>query len=249
MRFLLPIVLFAISSLFASCQKDVDEELVNQQEFEYMLPYNKDSLSFTIDGKSFASTKTNGFGFSNKQVNIRPYPTIIANREAAYSLGGYWWYGEKDSLIFEQTYTFQFADYSNFTLGFNKKYITSALVQKIDLKAPKEKDSIFNIGSQSYATDNNRENTKEGVSLEFSSGETRQIFTSFTPNISLSTRSARRANLQEDAYFEIIRLDTLSDASIVVEARFETNIFADEKSTYRIKDGFVRFKTKLNRLK
>lgn len=232
-----------------SCQKDADEVLIDQQELENRLPHNKDSISFTIDGKSYSSEKMNGFGFSNKQVNIKPHAAVLANREAAYSLGGYWWYGEKDSLIFEQTFTFRFEDYSSLTLAVNKKYRSSDLLQRSDLKAPKNIDSTFGVGSLNFATDNNRENTKDGISLEYYPRDTRKVLTTFIPPLSVLKRSNLNNNLQDNSYFEIIRLDTLSNHALLIEARFEVNVYSNEEQAHRIKDGFVRFKTKLNHLK
>lgn len=249
MKFLIPIVILLLSISQISCQKDADELLVEEQELENTLPHNKDSISFSINDTIYSSAEMNGFGFSNKQINIKPYPSVLSNREAAYSSGGYWWYGEKDSLIFEQTFTFRFADYSNLTLGISKKYLNSELLQMLNLKTPKNTEAIFSVGSQPFATDNNRENTKEGISFEYYPEDTRKVLTSFIPSISILKHSGLGNNLQDDAYFEIIRLDTLSDAAIVVEARFEANIYASKDQAYRIKDGFVRFKTKFNHLK
>lgn len=249
MRFLIPVVLLSLSTSLLSCQKDADEVGIDQQELENRLPHNKDSISFTIDNKSYSSAKMNGFGFSNKQVNIKPHAAVLENREAAYSLGGYWWYGEKDSLIFEQTFTFRFEDYSSVTLAVNKKYHSSDLLQKADIKAPKNINATFGVGPLNFATDNNRENTKDGISLEYYPQDTRKVLTSFVPTLSVLNHSSLNNKLQDNSYFEIIRLDTLSSQTLLVEARFELNVYSNEEQAYRIKDGFVRFKTKLNHLK
>ncbi|WP_164126279.1 hypothetical protein [Sphingobacterium luzhongxinii] len=248
MKLPVPVILLFFMISLVSCQKDGEEISVDEQEWNTD-PTNRDSISFTLNDKTYSSNEMNGFGFSNKQINIKPYSSAIKNRETAYATGGYWWYGESDSLLFEQTFSFKLPEFSSISFGFSKKYEKNKLLQKTAVLAPKSNDSTFLVGPAQFATDNNLENTAEGVSLELYPLQTGKVLTTSIPAYSVLLRSKLDNQLQDDSYFHIIKIDTLQHDVLCIEARFELNVYNEKGASYRIKDGFIRFKTKGNYLK
>lgn len=244
MRFLLliPIAFCLIS--FVSCQKENNDTDLGEHESDKGI-YTKDSIFFTLDGKEYSSTELYGAGVGNKQINIQPFSNEIAGRDYAYSTGGYWWYGERDSLLFEQLFRFRDDEFLNISLGFSKKYHKSDLVEKSNYMAPKDYEPLFEVGETSFATDYNMENTREGVSIEVSSPQGE--LTSYIPGFSILIRSDLTNDLQDNSTFEIIKVENIKQDKYLVEARFEANVYASDERVYRIKNGFVRFKTRLER--
>lgn len=248
MKFPLPAILLFFAISLVSCQKDGEEISIDEQAWNTD-PANRDSISFTLNDRTYSSNEMNGFGFSNKQINIKPHSSAIKNRETAYATGGYWWYGENDSLLFEQTFSFKSPEFSNISFGFSKKYDKNNLLQKNALLAPKNNDSTFFVGPAQFATDNNLENTTEGVSLELYPLQTGKVLTTSIPAYSILLRSKLNNQLQDDSYFHIIKIDTLQHDVLCIEARFELNVYNENETPYRLKDGFIRFKTKSRYLK
>lgn len=248
MKFLTPILLLLMALSLVSCDKESEE--IQTQELDLEIdPSITDSIYFTLDNKTYSSNIMDGFGFANKQTNIKPYTNVINSREAAYITGGYWWYGEKDSLLFEQTFSFKSPEFSNISLGVSQKYATKELLQKSNLLIPDTNDTAFKVGPQAFAIDNNLENSTYGISLTLSHLQQGKSLTTSIPAFSILLRSDLDKNLQDDAYFEIISIDSLQNNILQVEARFEANMYTEEGKSHRLTDGYVRFKTKLNYLK
>lgn len=246
MKSLIPILVLLFAVLSVSCEKE--NEGMTAQELEHDDLHNRDSISFTLENTTYSSTKLNGFGFANKQSNIKPYADILNNRDAAYVIGGYWWYGEKDSLLFEHTYSFEVPGLSNISFGISQKFATDDLTQINDLFVPITDDTTFRVGAKSFAIDRDLENTTYGVSLELAPLKHIKRWSTSAPASSVVLRSKLNKNIQDDSYFQIVNIDSLADNSVRIEAHFEANIYDEMGSTYRLKDGFLRFKTKLNYL-
>ncbi|MDR2282737.1 MAG: hypothetical protein LBE37_05980 [Sphingobacterium sp.] len=247
MKFLIPTFLLFFAISWVSCQKD-GEEISTEEENLALDPINRDSISFTLNEKNYSSKEMDGFGFANKQTNIKPYADRMSARVPAYITGGHWWYGEKDSLLFEQTFSFKSPEFTNITIGVSQKYASADLIKKDNLLVPYKNDTTFLVGPKDFATDNNLENKTHGVSLELTPILTTERLTTSIPALSILVRSQLDNHLQDDSYFHIINIDTLANDALRVEARFEANVYAEDGTAYRIKDGFVRFKTKLKQL-
>ncbi len=247
MKFLIPTFLLFFAISWVSCQKDGQEILTEEENLAFD-PINRDSISFTLNGITYSSKEMDGFGFANKQTNIMPYTQPMGTREAAYITGGHWWYGENDSLLFEQTFSFKSPEFTTIAIGLSQKYATKDLVKKDNLLVPYKNDSTFQVGPKDFATDNDLENKTHGVSLELNPVQTKERLTTAIPAMSILVRSHLDNHLQDDSYFHIISIDTLKNDALRVEARFEANIYDEDGTAYRIKDGFVRLKTKLKQL-
>ncbi|ERJ60631.1 hypothetical protein [Sphingobacterium paucimobilis] len=247
MKPLISILLLIFSISLVSCEKE--DENVLEQELEQDNLHSRDSISFILDDKRYSSIKLDGFGFANKQTNIKPYSNVLKNREAAYITGGYWWYGEKDSLLFEHTFSFEAPELSNISFATSQKFAIEDLTQTSNLLIPMIDDTTFHVGAKPFAIDRDLENTTYGVSIEVSPLQPVKRLSTSLPGSSIILRSKIDKDLQDDSYFQIISIDSLQDNALRIEARFEANIYDDRGTAYRLKDGFVRFKTKLNYLK
>jgi len=227
-----------------SCQKDTSQ-LPSKEETDKS-PI-RDSISFALDGITYSSNMISGWGVGNRQVNIKSYSDSIPDRSPAYITGGLWWYGEKDSVIFDQSYSFRHDNFSKIEITFGKKYHINELDKESPtVGIPLKKETILKEGKGTFATDYGLENTTDGFVMEIHPLSTGETFTTYIPAFSPLIRSSLTNDLQDNSTFEITKIERITDDIYLVEAKFEVNVYTEKEKQSRITDGFVRFTTRLH---
>ncbi|MNK13109.1 hypothetical protein D3C87_311910 [compost metagenome] len=234
-------LLTVISLFFISCKKDQPE--VNPDDNTKAKLMLSDSISYTIEGVKYASNDRFATGFSNKQINIKPYSQELPNRHFAYSNGNTWWYGEKDSLLVE--YNYAFSGEAHVRIGFTKKYNIAKLQEGPIVYQPINGFQLT-TGPQQFITDYERENKTSGVFLSISLPK-RESISSYIPDRSMTKPVQLNNNIQDDAKFTILKFEKLDGGFYLLEAEFELNGYTEKNKKYRIKDGFVRLVSQFKR--
>ncbi len=223
-----------VGLFFFSCKKNQTEVNPDDNIKENLIL--SDSISYTIDGVKYASNDRYANGYSNKQINIKPYNQELPNRHFAYNTGNIWWYGEKDSLLVE--YNYAFSGEAIVTIGFTKKYNIANLQEEATVYQPINGFQLA-TGPQQFITDYARENKTSGIFLSISPQTEDAIF-SYIPSRSMTKPVELNNNIQDDATFTILKFEKLDKGFYLLEAEFELNGYTEKNKKYRIKDGYVR---------
>jgi hypothetical protein len=231
--YILPVLLCTL----LSCKKSSPVESIDSKPIQSQIA--KDSISFSINGKQYSFNNTNSIGIGNCQINIKAFNDAIPGRDYAYNTAGKFWYGDTDSTMYYSVFGMR----SNINqdailkISFNKKYKTTELVKSFQQLIPKNQSDIFKAGKQSFATDFEKENTREGVVLSLS---TQGISLSSTkPGFSIYLQS-HKIGIQDNSSFEILRVEHIKDDNYLVEAAFSMNLFDQDEKLYRVEKGFMR---------
>lgn len=236
MRRLLPVCLLLLS--FFSCKKDSSSEPMEESTKVY-----KDSVSFTVDAKKFSFLDPSGKGFGNRQINIKPSLTIKSDQKIAYQVGGLFWYGEKDSTLFDTSFRcYGDEPYSTIEFKFSKKFHNSQLTGT-SFKRPRDKHEVVKVGIQSFAVDFENENTTDGVAIEAHLPGVPEMLVSYIPDFAIVGKSVLTRSLQDNSKFEVIKIEKLNDKIHLIEARFEINLYDKNGRLNRIKNGYLRVLT------
>jgi hypothetical protein len=232
--------LFAALILISSCKKNTSG-IVPEKALIY-----RDSVSFFINGKNHISNQKNLAGIGNRQINIKPYATLLSNQDWEYNTGGYYWYGEKDSTLYDTFYGFTSEkDYTAIKISFSKKYHNNQLKKSPTMLVPADNSSIFKVGPQSFAVDLNLENTMDGISVVVRDQDLREELSSYIPGFSVVIRTSLTKDIQDNSTFEITKVQKLDDKLYLVEAEFAVNLFDKNGKLYRLEKGFLRLKTSM----
>jgi hypothetical protein len=205
-----------------------------------------DSISFSINGKSTVFSERNSSGSGNRQINIKPSMALIDGREWEYQTGGFYWYGEKDSLLYDKFYGFNTKDNtSTINISFSRKYHRNVLKEVFPVLAPADNSEIFKVGRQPFAIDLNLENTREGISIEVRSQELGGQLSTYIPAFSILIRTDLDMNIQKNSIFEITKVQKLNESLYLLEGNFDVNLFDRSGKLYRLERGFFRFKASM----
>lgn len=239
------VTLSIVLLLFISCTKKEREEVTPvTPTFE---PSSVDSASFEIDGKQYVFTQKNRVGIGNRAVNIKASSKVIPGGKLAYETGGYWWYGAPDSTMFAIHYGFpSFPIGSNLDISFHKIFNDAQLTKGSWLSGPDTYTDIFKLGKASFAVDFDKENTMDGILMDFYSKDLRKTLSTKIPGFSIIIRSDLKNDIQDNSKFEVTKLEKLENGRYLYEAVFEVNLFDDEANLYRVKNGYIRFSTVMN---
>ena len=185
-------------------------------------------------------------GIGNRQINIKPYSALVSNQDWEYNTGGYYWYGEKDSTLYDTFYGFIEKDYSSINISFSKKYNNNQLQKRPTILAPADNSSIFKVGPQSFAVDLNLENTMEGISIVVLDRDMTGELSTYIPGFSILIRTDLTKNIQDNSKFVITKVQKLDEKLYLVEAEFAVNLFDKNGKLYRLEKGFLSLKTSMN---
>lgn len=249
--FLTILILF----ITVSCRR-ASEETAPEPEVTKEIFY-QDSVSFTISGKKYVHDHCYSRGISNMQVNLKPYKEKLEDRILAYGSEGNYWYGAKDSTLYETRRTFGGTDEpGNICISFSKKYHNSQLRQASVYLIPRDTRPIFTTGKKTFAIDLDKMNTTDGIGIiaHIQNNEDKlEEMTTFFPNRSLLAKTTLDKDLQNNSTFEIVKFEKLnygwyleSGNMYLIEARFEVNLYNKKEEIYRLENGFIRFVTSLN---
>ncbi|MFT2009256.1 hypothetical protein ACMA1I_11320 [Pontibacter sp. 13R65] len=235
--------LFILISISA-CKKDAPEAVPEEQEATAFA----EQISFEMNGKKYSSDVRSGSGRGNRQINIKPYTNPFSGRRYEYQTGGYFWYGEKDSTLFDTFYNFSSRkELISIKISFSKKFHNDQLRKSLNLIIPIDKLDLFKEGKQTFAVDLDKENTTEGVALSLNIIYEQEFktLTSYMPGFTILIRPEMNKDIQQNSNFEITKVQKIDDNRIFVQAKFELNLFDEEGTLYRAENGFVEFKTSI----
>lgn len=239
--------LYLISTLafisIASCKKNNVEVITDPEKaVEY-----KDSISFKINEKQYVFNTTTSYGNGNQQINIKPSPIAIKGRRPAYETGGYYFYGEIDSTLYSVHYELRSEQLTdNFNINFTKKFENSQLNQGLLLLAPTDHLGIFKTGKLSFAVDLEKENTMDGVAIDFKGSGIPEQLSTCIPGFSILVRSSLTKDIQNNSNFEITKVKNLNDGLYLIEAKFAVNLYGESEKLYKLENGFLRMKVHMN---
>ena len=203
-----------------------------------------DSVFFVINGKTFVFNQRNTSGIGNRQINVKPSQTLLIGRDFEYHTGNLYWYGEKDSTLYDAFYKFRSEKENNtIQISFSKKLNNSQLSKSFTMFVPADNSALFKQGKQGFAVDLNMENTMDGISVEAGLEGISKQLSSYIPGFSILERTSLGKNIQDNSNFEITKVQKLDDKYMLIEAKFELNLFDDKGKLYRLEKGFLRFKT------
>lgn len=233
----------ALAIIFVvSCKKISTENLA---QIPGKISY-KDSVSFTINEQRYVFDYTYSTGIANRAINVKPSQVIINDGKLAYQTANYYWYGEKDSTLYSVSYSLESKQPGeDFKIWFTKKYKDSQLQRGFQLYAPKNHLEIFKPGKQPFAIDMDKENTTEGVFIDFNGIGISEHLISGIPGFSIIQRSNLNKNIQKDSSFEITKVEKIKDNVYVIEAKFELSLYNINEQLYRAKNGFLRITTSM----
>ena len=232
--------LLLIFTIFSSCKKD------NSESIEEEVRLVSDSISFTINNQPYFFDSQNEIGIGNRQINIKPSISQISGRNAAYITGGFYWYGEPDSTLFNVEHGFIGNNYTqSIKISFSKKYKNEQLKNYLSFLIPENNFDILKIGKQKFAVDFKKENTTEGVSLEFRSRDHSGTLSTFIPGFSILVKANLTKNIQDNSTFEIVKIQKVDEIYHMIEAKFSLNLYDENAKLYRLENGFLRFKVKI----
>lgn len=227
------LLLFAISA----CKKDAVP--VEPEEVKIV----KDSVSFLLNGKNYVCSEQKSVGVGNRQINIKPSMTLINDQDWEYHTGGFYWYGEKDSLLYDTFFGLTSSDYHNrINISFSKKYHRNELPLRVfNVFVPSDNSKIFKAGLQPFAVDLNLENTMDGISIEVSIQDLKSQLSTYMPAFSILIRTDLTNDIQKNSRFEITKVQKLNEKLHLLEGRFEVNLFDEAGKMYKLENGFFRF--------
>lgn len=235
--------LMALAIIFVVSCKKISSENISQipERISY-----KDSISFSINDQKYVFDYTSSNAISNRAINIKPSTTIINDGKLAYQTANYYWYGEKDSTLYSVSYALESKRVGdNFKVSFTKKYNDSELQRGLQLYAPKNHLEIFKVGKQSFAVDLDKENTTEGIYIDFTGTGILESLSTGIPGFSILKRSGLTKDIQKDSNFELTKVEKIKDNVYTIEAKFELNLFDSHEQLYRVKNGFLRITTSM----
>ncbi|WP_158826346.1 hypothetical protein [Mucilaginibacter lacusdianchii] len=230
-------VLIVVAAL-QSCKKD------NGQQAEPPAPVSEkaivytDSITFSLNNKIYAFDQRFTTGVGNQPVNIKKSASVIEGGKLAYETGGYHWYGVPDSTLYSVSYGFMLKETSKrLSIYFNKKYNDKELQKEGLLLKPKSNLEIFKVGNIPFAVDLDKENTMDGVAIDFDN------LTTKIPGATILVRSSLSTSIQNNSSFQITKVEKLKDSIYLIEAKFEANLYDENAQLYRLKNGFMRIRT------
>lgn len=171
----------------------------------------------------------------------------MSDRQPAYITGGYHWYGERDSTLYSAFYKLN-ANRQPGTLqiSFSKKFRNTQLILDQQFLKIKDYFSLLKLGKQPFSVDLDKENSMDGIAIDFGNSDLAQNLSTTIPGFSILVRSNLGKNIQDNSLFEITKIEKLEGNQYLIEANFEVNLYDKNEQLYRAKNGFLRITT--NRL-
>lgn len=210
----------------AACNKD-SPQIESKKSAELL----KDSASYTIDGKAYNVLGIDkGITFTT-QSNLKITSGVNFNYELQ---------GDKDSLLFVREFIIR-ASYTNITVSFIKIYNKNETEKTNEnnggyLNYPKNKTDIFSPGFYNYSTEFYRGNSSSGIAFTLINQQ--GVFRSYSQSDLGKPASIVKAD-QNDSKFEIISLKK-RESGYLLEARFNLNVFDENKKPLKIRNGYLR---------
>jgi hypothetical protein len=211
---------------FAACKKD-NPTIEPENPLELL----KDSASYAIDGKAYNVIDIEKNWTYTTQSNLK----ITSGVNFNYQLEG-----DKDSLLFVREYSIR-APYTNIAISFLKIYNKNetALTNENNggyLNYPKNKTDIFSPGLYKYSTEFFRSNSTSGIAFTLINQQ--GVFKSYSQS-DLGKPSSVTQIDQNGSKFEIISLKKRK-SDYLLEAKFNLNVFDENKKQLKIENGYLR---------
>jgi hypothetical protein len=209
--------------LLAACKKDVKvSPAVPAKTTEVVFP--SDSISYTIDGKTYTLNTSGGVITGNTEANRS---INLSNNSVS---------GSKDTVFFYRIFKFSGAG-SGFNLSFFKKFAVKDMVPGV-IYSPTSQEDLFKPGNYKYGTDFNRENATNGVALAVDN-----IWQTYSDQ-ALGVAVPITTTSESNAHFKILSFKKINETDLqtqyVLEAKFDAALFNNYGAMKQLTDGYVR---------
>lgn len=211
---------------FAACKKEDPVNEPTTTEKEDPLEYAKDSISYSIDGKTYSTAK---FSSTAGAGNYQPNSKVDSIVKGAYYISG-----NKDSVLYSK----RFAIYNDdriVNVTFIKTYSKNVMRQVLIL-VPNDVYDLFKVGSRNYALDFERDNKQNGIALSIYDKGTYKTFGSD----SFRNPPTLSPDAQKDSKFEVTSFRKLKSGTYVLEAKFNATVFNSENHSKKLDNGYLR---------
>ncbi|TKC06963.1 hypothetical protein [Pedobacter frigoris] len=227
----------AISTLFvSSCEKGTPVDVPVAIEPEVKMKY--DSVYFEIGGKSFSGEPglggMNQIGNSGYRMKYLDAPKAGMTIYTEYGMTKRGWYAPTDSIYFTCANTNYRIGNELLVISFSQGFHKKDMNKYGSFYFPKDVRNLLNKGKLTFATDYESTNSKNGVAISFAAyGRTSKPESAFEEPLTNYP--------QDDSVFEIIKTEQIDKDSYYVEAKFELNLFDNNGTKHRVRNGFIRF--------
>jgi len=222
-----------LSSVFISCRKDHPVK-VDTSGNKPVIAAVRDSVSYTIDGKTYASVPGSYSSLSSGGQEIdRKVVYPDSSNKSNYGLIG----TNQDSVLYYQKNTI-LSDNASIAIFFIKKYIKRHKNDGL-FYAPELKDllKLFAVGKHPYAEDFEWENSQDGIAFSVSANNKGYMsYNAFNPQKS----NTLKPGFQKKSTFEIINFTKATSGGYNLEARFTAVIADNTGEQKKLENGYLR---------
>ena len=230
--------------LVISCTKEKPQtpEILEKPLVEASNPYLADSLSFKINGVSYVSKDNYGAGYGNSGVNIKLYDKEIAGRRTWGQIGNSYRYGDPDSILYTAFKKFG-VENGSIVITFAKKIGQNQLDANLNLSGFVDNASLYTVGNRGFATDYQVDQKLDGIVVDFYGRNFDSELSSYLPYYKMIKKIDLGSDIQKDAKFQIIKSEKIGKNRLLVEAKFELNLYDHNGKKYQVENGYYRFNT------
>jgi hypothetical protein len=235
LQLMLCLLFVGTTTLFvSSCKKNTTVE--TPEPIEEKPVYRYDSVYYEIGGKAYVGKTDNlGFnGFGNSGYRMRYLDAPQEGMKSYFgSSGENGWYGTTDSIYFSAEQGFKIDGNYSFVISFSQGFHKSEMKSPYQFY-PNDIRNMLKKGKQTFASDFQSTNFKNGVALEIGSlGRTGKPEYDFKQSIADFP--------QDDSIFEITNTEKIDEKKYLVEAKFELNLYGKDRAKTRVNNGYIRF--------
>ncbi|MBC7418971.1 MAG: hypothetical protein H7325_12555 [Pedobacter sp.] len=128
-------------------------------------------------------------------------------------------------------------------ITFAKKLKQNQLEAHISLSGFADNASLYTVGNRGFATDYHVGQKLDGIVVDFSGRGRDSELSSYVPYYTIIKNIDLGPDIQKNSKFEIIKSEKIGENRLLVEAKFELNLYDDNGKKYRVENGYYRFKT------
>lgn len=191
--------------------------------------YKTDSIYLEVDGKAYSKNSVNTIFYLNSGVDMKYLTAPVKGMKNWTSDEGRGFYSPVDSIYFSFGKGFDPGCRVSFSKGFHAKELNHL---GGDIWFPKDIRKILQKGKQEFAVDAANTNFFDGVSITL-------VGLGGTGMPAFNYRESPEKYNQDDATFEIIEAEQVTEDNYRIEARFEVNIYQGDRKL-RVTKGYLR---------
>lgn len=197
-----------------------------------------DSVYFEVGGKTYSAKPDlggmNSMGNSGYRMKYLDGPTEGMTIYTEYGMSKKGWYAPTDSIYFYCENTYRQDGDAVFKISFSQGFHKNEMSKYGSFYFPNDTRNMLRKGKLSFATDFESTNSKNGVAIL--AGRYGR-----TGKPEFDYKEPLTNYPQDDSVFEIINTEQINKNSYLVEAKFELNLYDDNRVKHRVKNGYIRF--------